>query len=495
MKKLALILLLAFAARAELSQDVRVAVSGGGLEDGGLTQFVSVASNSSVVLGPVEVDIALASPLSTTTLAVTLLAMTSTCTALEPRHVRCRIPELHPGSTVPFRARVTPAEGRLRLTAYAEWAQDGKQLTSIPAATSHVLRRELLVTNTRDAGEGSLRAAIETANTAGAGQPLPLRIRFAIDEPAVEGVHTIRPHTPLPPIVASDIHIRAPFGTLATRVELDGALVSGGSGLELLGEGFFEIEGLVIGGFPWDGITVRRRGAPALEPSRIAFCVIGQHHDQTPNPNRSRGVTLDAPASNLLISSTLMSANGRSGLFIAGATDVTVTGSILNHNGASGVYVGPGSRNVRLETNSFTNNAHFGVAIARGARRVHLVNLFAAGNRNLPIDHNLDGFSGYTFNGHHTPAPHIEAIAYDAATKMTTVTGTFDAPDPSLDWRITLYNATRLGEFGERPETHVRGNRFTFTLPGELRGPTSVLADSADLSDWSTSEFSNVVTP
>lgn len=494
MKKLALLLLIAVAARAELSQNVQVAVSGGGLEDGGLTQFITVFSNSSVAVGPIDLDLALTSPLPST-LTVTTLSTTSTCTSLDAKRVRCRIPELHPGSRIFFTARITPAEGRLRLIAYAEWTQDSRQLTSVPAAVSHVLRREIVVTNTRDAGEGSLRAAIEAANAVGTEQPLPLRIRFAIDEPVVNGAHTIRPLTPLPAILASDIHIRAPFGTLEPRVELDGALVSGGSGLEVIGEGFFEIQGLVIGGFPWDGIAVRRRGVPALGGSWISFCIIGLHPDLSPNPNRSRGVTLDTPTTDVSIFSTLLNGNARSGLFIAGAADVTVTGGFMNDNGASGVFVGPGSRNVRIETNNIARNAHFGVAIARGARGVRLRNLFFPNNRNLPIDHNLDGFSGYTFNGHHPPAPHIQSIAYDPVANVTVVTGTFDAPDPSIDWRITLFNDSRLGEFGERPETHVRGNRFTFTLPGELRGATSVLADSADLSDWSTSEFSNVVTP
>jgi hypothetical protein len=342
-------------------------------------------------------------------------------------------------------------------------------------------RRELVVTNTRDAGEGSLRAAIEAANAIGTNEAVPVSIAFRIDEPAIDGVHTIRPLTQLPAITAVDIRI----GTtnLDDRsVALDGSLAAGGSGLELRGEGFFEINGLVIRNFPWDGISVARR--PSAQQSFIGYCAI--------EGNRSRGITLDAPTANVYVLANVLNHNDRSGLFIAGATDVVVRSGFANDNGASGMFVGPGSRNVLIDTNTTSRNAHFGVAIARGARRVRLKNVFFDGNRNLPVDHNLDGFSGHTFNGEHPPAPHIEA-AFDAATNTTTVTGTFDAPDASTPWKVTLYNPFRVGEFGERPEAIVDGHRFTIILDGIVAGPISVIANPVGESDWSTSEFSNVV--
>ena len=482
MKRLVLTLFFAAALRAQPAP-VSLAITPGPAVEGATSAAVIVISQTDATLTGVDFDIEL------TTFANATLAgpfsPKQSCTNIDAKHLRCRLSELLPGSRSTFLVTITPREGRYTLTAHTQ------SVTAFPY--SFLIRRQIVVTNTRDAGEGSLRAAIEAANAIGTNTQVPIEIRFAIDEPPVGKAFVIRPLTQLPPITASDIRIAAAVDMFADRVELDGTLAAGGSGLELRGEGPFEIDGLIIGGFPWDGISVRRAGKPEIAPSRIASVSVGLHRDGTPNPNRSRGITLDAPTSDLLIFASFINANMRSGLFVAGAARIDLYSSFMDDNGASGVFVGPGSRDVLIRLNRFARNAHFGVAIARGASRVRVTKFFAEGNGNLVIDHGLDGFSGYAFNGFHPPAPFIESAVFDPLTGTTTIRGTFDAPDPTIAWKITLYAPYRVTDYGDRPETIVSGNRFTMILPGPVASPMQLLADPVEPSDWSTSEFSNAL--
>jgi len=121
------------------------------------------------------------------------------------------------------------------------------------------------VTNTGDKGEGSLRAAIEAANALT--ELIPSRIVFNIPGAAPErGWFTIYPNTPLPAIVAADIEIdggtQTEFGgdtnPLGPEIELDGAALWFGNGLEISQSGLTYVKRLAIGGFPWNGIKVAR---------------------------------------------------------------------------------------------------------------------------------------------------------------------------------------------------------------------------------------------
>jgi len=105
------------------------------------------------------------------------------------------------------------------------------------------------VTNTLDHGEGSLRAAIELANRAGAAA----RIEFAIGD----GPVTLRLGSPLPKIEFSGLvdGWTQPGFSGAPVVEITGADAGAGSGLEIVGSDI-TVRGLAITGWAEDGIFV-----------------------------------------------------------------------------------------------------------------------------------------------------------------------------------------------------------------------------------------------
>jgi hypothetical protein len=113
----------------------------------------------------------------------------------------------------------------------------------------------------------------------------------------------------------------------------------------------------------------------------------------------------------------------------------------------------------------------------------------------LPIDHGLNGFSGETGNPTRLalPAPRIETASYDPATKLTTIRGTFDAPDPDTSWTLTFYgNSIGLWPETTLPTAVFHGRTFSMAVPF-LSGAIRATAGSTQLSDWSTSEYSQPV--
>jgi hypothetical protein len=213
---------------------------------------------------------------------------------------------------------------------------------------------------------------------------------------------------------------------------------------------------------------------------------------------------MDTPAADVSLGGNRISANGRSGVFIMGGERITldsnaigrVTGDTLPlGNGASGVYAGPNARDIVIHQNLIGGNAQMGVAVATEARGVRIENTRIEPNGGLPIDHGLNGFSGEIDDPSHfaLPAPRIDVASYDAATKTTTIRGTFDAPDQDASWKLTLYNPN-IGLWPEfpLPELVFRGRTFVMKLQGRY-DVIRATAGSAQPSDWSTSEYSEAV--
>jgi hypothetical protein len=465
------------------------------------TALAILSNHAGVDVTNVDVDLVLKSlrPATLSAASHPSRAPDWSCQSTGPLSVRCRLPLIRgvEGSFVPLVVTIDPAdEGRFVLTAQATWNVGDATFTSAPWTVGALYQREVLVTNTSDDGDGSLRAAIAYANDACTRDLVPcaLHFRFTEAQPK-QGWYTIRPLTPFPAITAPDITIeRRPD---EPKIEIDGSLLHTGNGLELRGDGQASILYLSLGGFPGDGISITRRG-----PITIFSSQIGVHPDGQPHGNGSRGVSMDTPATDVWLGSNRISANSRSGVFIMGGERITLDSynligrftweNPLLGNGASGVFAGPNARDVVIHRTFIGGNAQMGVAIAPEARGVRIDDTWIDPNGGLPIDHGLNGFSGEISDPSHfaLPAPRIEVATYDAATNITTVRGTFDAPDPDANWTLTFFGST----IGVWPEADLlslpfRGRTFTMTIwghPDVLRATVS----SAQPGDWSTSEYS-----
>jgi hypothetical protein len=165
------------------------------------------------------------------------------CQSTGAKRVRCRLPVIGSANEVfvPLVVTIDHAEeGRFTLTAQATWTVAGSTFTNVPTIAKALYPREVLITNTSDDGEGSLRAALTYTNDTCARDLVPCVLHFRLSEALPnDGWYTIRPLTPFPAITAPDITIeRRPNQPHAEpRVELDGSLLHSGNGLELRGEG------------------------------------------------------------------------------------------------------------------------------------------------------------------------------------------------------------------------------------------------------------------
>lgn len=134
----------------------------------------------------------------------------------------------------------------------------------LSAPTDARMSSEIAVTTAADDGPGSLRRAILDANAAGRS---PCRIVFRL--PEGEGT-TIRLRSPLPEVTAPIVLDGTTRPGVDGRpvVAIDGGALSEGSGLTIAAEGAV-VRGLIVGGFPGDGIALKGGGGHRIEGNAI----------------------------------------------------------------------------------------------------------------------------------------------------------------------------------------------------------------------------------
>jgi photosystem II stability/assembly factor-like uncharacterized protein len=237
-------------------------------------------------------------------------------------------------------------------------------------------RQDFVVTNTNDAGAGSLRQAVTDANAT------PGRDRITFNIPGA-GVHTITLNTPLPNIVepVSIDGATQPGFAGPPLVELNGGNIlsstsggffGAGSGL-IITAGDSVVRGLVINRFVGSGILLRTGGGNRIEGNIIGLDPTGA----VKRSNGGDGITVQGSSSNIIGGASpaqrnIISGNSANGVSISGSgnqikgnyigTDASGTqtftnlgsgngwGVVLNNfSGQTGNVVGgvePGSRNI-----------------------------------------------------------------------------------------------------------------------------------------------------
>ncbi len=226
---------------------------------------------------------------------------------------------------------------------------------------------DITVTNTNNAGAGSLRAAINAANSNNNPSTIDT-IQFGIPGPGVKTI-SISPNSPLPTIgepltingytqsEATENTLTQPGKTNAElRIELrgpgtDSNTVGSMEGLDINAPNVV-VKGLVINNFSSDAIDISSNGAGAV----IEGNFIGTDPLVTSKQgNRFNGVNIDA--SNLTIGGTtkearnLISGNNANGVnIVSNTTGVVVLGNLIgtDKNGRNSNLLGNGFLGVRI---------------------------------------------------------------------------------------------------------------------------------------------------
>ncbi|HEX2060282.1 MAG TPA: right-handed parallel beta-helix repeat-containing protein, partial [Thermoanaerobaculia bacterium] len=369
-------------------------------------------------------------------------------------------------------------------------AEAAAQLEGRDTAGAHDIAlevyRHIVVTNTADAGPGSLREAIAEANAQCA---QPCRMRFDIPAPA-----EIVPATPLPPIRADRIVIDAT--TAPAPVVIDGR--AAGEGLEVHARCDAVVRGLTLRNFSasqglwytWErGCNRREHDQFLVERNTLESNLRGLRLDGAPRP---------------LVKDNVIRNNRYSGIWMWAGSAWLLENRIEN-NGASGIFLGADVFTAEVLRNTISGHPHMGVAVAHGARDVEIHGNTMRDNRGLGIDWGLDGRSPARDDDAegHGNAPVILSAKYDPGTQTTAVTFTLTtrklAQVAGVDVEF-FANATPHGE-GDEPLAIaylVRndGVPVTVTLHRDLRGKwlNATASRWIDFSELGgTSEFSNSV--
>lgn len=330
--------------------------------------------------------------------------------------VVCRTPLLTGGSTETFAYTLRASDSTWGIRTYTRTITTSALgvLHGSEDSVRYETYRTIAVTTTADDGDGSLRAALALAIRHSDYSGPRCRIVFEI--PASEahgGVFSIQPRTPLPSVKNSPSGFPGEIlidGRTQTRhtgdtnpdgpeVELNGSLQSDGDGIELVGlRGNSGVRGLVVNGFPRDGIAVSGQSLPYTERIIIADNYIGTDAGgRRAIPNGRWGVSIASGPIDVV--SNVISGNTRSGIFAFSSTRLRILSNRIGRsagvfqsplpNGASGVYVGDVPHTL-ISANTIANNRDFGVAISLAARQTALRGNSIVANGGLGIDHGLD---------------------------------------------------------------------------------------------------------
>jgi uncharacterized repeat protein (TIGR01451 family) len=368
-----------------------------------------------------------------------------------------------------------------------------------------VMVRQFIVTNVADEGAGSLRQAIHDVN---ANCPItrPCALLFQIPGPlAVNGWFTIQPRTPLPEITAA-VSITGLTQTNYTgdtnpdgpEIEINGALVSEGSGLVVHPNCQFGISHLAVNGFPGYGIEVRR-GDDSCS-SNFPQAVIAENYLGTDPQGRFakpnyRGLGLFTFESQVF--ENLIGGNRRSGIYVEGGTFHQIAGNRIGvgregahvGNGA-GIFIDMGNQFESFIGADITHNViayNQGMAIARTRRGEILISRNSIfDNLQQGIDIGIDGMTPQRADDTDVPnAPVLFGATYDAARNVTIVRGRIDSassgnggPTGGSGRTIEVYASLRLSgwsapqaEYSAAISPIATGHQdFEIELPGDFRG-------------------------
>ena len=310
------------------------------------------------------------------------------------------------------------------------------------------------VSNTSDTGSGSLRAAIDQANTS----PGPDLINFdigtgtpTINVGAITGIGL--------PAITDPVTINGNTGG-ATRIELNGtAAMAPADGLTLMTSNI-TVRGMVINRFSGNGISLSQGSSIVVQGNLIGTNAAGT----AASPNNGSGVFIDMTAQgstiggNVITARNVISGNGGAGVFLSSTSNNQITGNFIGtdisgtldlHNGTTGINFLSGSNNNTIggtaagAGNTIAFNTFEGVFMAGGVSNALLGNSIFA-NGALGINLNDDG--GVTPNdlcdgdsGPNNLQNFPDLTSAQTAVSSTTITGNLNSTQ-NTTFRIEFFS-------------------------------------------------------
>jgi hypothetical protein len=368
----------------------------------------------------------------------------------------------------------------------------------------------------REATDAALRGALNAAGDSCQG--FPCLVAFRIPNGNAPSWHTIKLEQPLDLLRARTLEIDGttqagyygdtnPHGP---EIEIDGSATAG-DGFSIPSRCGITLRGLVLNGF--NGAAVHAHDGPFSCVDSLATTVRDNYIGTDPTgrsarPNE-RGI-LSTSAYGLSALGNVISGNRRSAVHMSrgrGLIANNVIGLDATHdaplpNGASGVYIDADADGTDVNDNYIGFNAHFGVAIQRGAEHVALHGNSFQANGGLAIDWGLDGPDVI---GTRVRTPSIRSVRY--ANGVTTIevdaqpASSFpevkfyasDAPDPSGFGEGQYFLGSTRRPFRIEVPLDLRGKWISATLTDVntlqiIRGN-----DNSNVLRTTTSEFSHAV--
>lgn len=412
---------------------------------------------------------------------------------------------------VTLRASENRSGGTATLSMHASSVTPDHFADNDSATASIEIYRWIVVTTTADAGDGSLRAAIDDANASCALAPCKIAFEIA-GEPTAGGFFTIAPANALPPVTAARVVVDGATQTAFSgdtnaagpEIAIDGRFTREANGLEIRSVCEGVVNDLAIGKFDGYGIvaslnpsacpdaTVRTNFETVSRPDRR---LITRNHLGTDPAGREawpnlRGIAADDSFSTT-IADNLISGNRRSGVWIwRGAIDVTgnrigtaADGTTPLPNGASGIFAGPQVSRLSATRNVIAYHPDMGVAIAAGAGDVYVEDNSIFGNAGLAIDRGLDSVTPAVELPDDVPnAPTILSAVHDHLLNKTVVTVSLRSSlVQGQQELVTVYAGERPGDLSRSVGLEVispfdagprntNGIPFTIELAGDARG-------------------------
>ncbi|HUR82537.1 MAG TPA: right-handed parallel beta-helix repeat-containing protein [Thermoanaerobaculia bacterium] len=338
----------------------------------------------------------------------------------------------------------------------------------------HIELRNYKTFFVREATEAALRGALDAAGTECTGMPCLVAFRI----PTAAKWQTIKLESQLDLLRGKNIEID---GTTQTgyigdtnaegpEIEIDGSATSG-DGLRVPSRCGFTIRGLTLNGFTQSAVFVHDGPYACTDLERFTTVeknYIGTDPTGTGAKPNERGV-MSASQFGVRVLNNVISGNTRTAVYVDRGRALIANNIIgLNRthdaplpNGASGVYVSAQGSGTDVNDNYIGFNAHFGVAIDRGADLVALHGNSFQANGGLGIDWGLDGPA----TGGRVRAPVIRSATF--ANGVTTIEA--DASDGGTFPEVTFYASDSEEAEGQYVLGATR-RPFRIVVPMDLRG-------------------------